>query len=228
MKSFGRLSLALAAAVTLTAAAGCSQVPVAGTYPVSYQHKMQSVRHWQTLAQDVTARVREQVAVDPILAAKPLYIRPQARDTSFNDGFHDLLLTEMLNAGLPVATTPEGAHQLHYDTELLRHAAAPVNRPTPGAITGLAAALLAPSLVAEDTFTTTQAGLTGLGLAGAADLGIGGLSRETDTEMVFTVAIWDDGILRFREQEIFYVPGRDRTLYAGKPPVEEQPLEIVF
>lgn len=219
---------AAAIAVALGAVAGCSQVPVAGTYPVKYQHKMQSVSHWEHLARAVTERVREQVAVDPALAGKPLYIRQENRQTSFNDGFHSLLLTEMLNAGLPVSLAPEGAHELRYHVELLQHAEAPLNRPTPGAITGLTATLLAPGVVAEDTFTTTQASLTGLGVGAAADLGIGGLSRETNTEMVFTVSIWDEDTLRFREQEIFYILPKDRVLYAGKPPVEEDNMEIVF
>lgn len=44
---------------------GCSQIPVANTYPAEYQPRMQSVAHWRALAVELVGAIEQQRRVDP-------------------------------------------------------------------------------------------------------------------------------------------------------------------
>lgn len=216
---------ALAAAGLVSA---CSQAPVATTYPAEVQKKMQSAYHWQWLAEDLTKRVQAQMEADATLTAKPIHVQAQAADTKFNRMFHTFLVTELLNAGVPVSLEPEGANVLAYTTQIVDHRESLWNRPTPGAITGLTAAFMLPA-IAVDQGADGAVGALAVGTATAAaiDAGIGGVSWPTDTELIFTATIRDGETIRFRKAETFYIRSKDWTHYE-EPPVYVKPADIVY
>ncbi|HUB94322.1 MAG TPA: hypothetical protein VL993_00305 [Stellaceae bacterium] len=57
------------AAALVSALAACSAVPVAGTFPVTVQQKMQSVGHWKILADDVALSLKARAPSD-----RPIFI----------------------------------------------------------------------------------------------------------------------------------------------------------
>ncbi len=225
-KRGGVATLAVLAAAALLPA--CSQAPVATTYPAETQKKMQSAYHWQWLARDLTGRVQAQMAADSDLAARPVHVRAQGADTRFNRLFHTFLTTELLNAGVPLSLEPAGASVLAYTTQVVDHREPLWNRPTPGAITGLAAAFLLPAIAIEQG-ADSAAGVTAVGVATAAavDAGVGGVSWPTDTELIFTATVRDEGVIRFRAAETFYIRPDDWTHYE-EPLVHVTPADIIY
>lgn len=192
---------------------GCSQIPVANTYPAEYQPRMQSVAHWRALAVELVGAIEQQRRVDPALAAKPIHVQPQQARTPFSDGFHTLLTAELLNRGLPLALAPEGAMILRYTTQVVGHKADRRNRPAPGLITGVAAAAAVPAHVLNFEYNSLQYVGLATGAGAVADLAAGAITDETNTEMIFSASIFDGEIMRFRATRTFYVNDRDFAHY---------------
>jgi hypothetical protein len=97
----------------------CAGSPKPATYPLNFQQKMQSVHHWEVLAQKV---VELQVAptCPPCVPAapRPIYVDDSDR-TDFGKAFHNYLLTALVNRGIQPATHPEGASVIKWGTQLV-------------------------------------------------------------------------------------------------------------
>ena len=87
---------------------GCaSQVPVPTRYPSTTQPKILAAQHWQGLAADMANRLRLalgglQTGEGPIV----LYVEPSPAPSTFSVVFHDLLTTELMQAGFGISRVP--------------------------------------------------------------------------------------------------------------------------
>ncbi|MDF1486056.1 hypothetical protein PY257_12840 [Ramlibacter sp. H39-3-26] len=217
------LSCALPALLLAALLAGCAtlDVPRADNYPESSQKKARAVHHWDVLAEDVAARV---AATLRATGAPPvaLYVVPGA-DTDFNRGFRSLLLTRLVDQGLPVAVQPGASGlELHFDTQTVRHSRPPgLNYPMP--MTTLAAGVA----VARDLAVYDHSAAAGV----ASALGIGlildgaRIAREgpaaggpTGTEVLVSTALQSGGVYLARTADVYYIEGADASLYRPAPP----------
>src|SRR3954468_17319734 len=99
-----RTSVALAGLLFL---ASCAPVPLASSYPVTAQYKMQSVEHWQFLAESLTDDIAAQVRIRPDLAVRPIFVAQKQR-LGFPATFEDYLTTALTNRQFIITRNPSG------------------------------------------------------------------------------------------------------------------------
>ena len=214
----------LFATIGLTLLAGCaSQVPIPSNYPISTQHKARSVHHWDVLAEDVTTQTIAALKKNNISAAADLYVAPPPENTPFVKAFRNLLITRMVNRGLQVTSSPDGAIELQYETQLVRHESGRYAH-----IHGSFSALTAGIWVMRDLAAAGSAALPGaFGLAALADYGLGQYAGgPTPTEMIVTSSIVVDRKYLFRKSDIYYIEDADVGLFVEQQQkvVEPEPL----
>ena len=219
-----RLALpALAGLVFLLA--GCnSQLPVATTYPMTGQKKMQAAEHWNILAADVAERIAK--AVDDRVELRLLAIDVGTDQTSpFHDVFKELLKSQLVFRGLQVAEKEENQLEVKYKVQLVKHGAR-FQRPPPGLLTAIGAGIA----VARDHLTVKSIyAAAPLGLL--ADVAVGNLTMHSDHEVVITTElVWKNRYV-MHASDIYYINDPDFREYgepiAGytRPVVVQDPME---
>jgi hypothetical protein len=121
---FTKIGLAALAAATLAACQPHTHasVPVATTYPISTQQRMQAARHWEVLARDIA----EQVA--PRATGRRIHVVNSGPRSAFGDGFKTYLVEALVEKGVTTVTTPENALTLQYAVQMVNYGS---ERPDP-------------------------------------------------------------------------------------------------
>ena len=117
MKQACLMPLWLAAAVL--GGCGSLDVPLADNYPASSQKKPRAVHHWDVLADDVASRVAQKIRNYP--EALPAVFVVPSTQTPFNQSFHQLLLTRLVDKGVAVSRQP-GPLVVRFETQVVQHA----------------------------------------------------------------------------------------------------------
>ena len=207
----GLMMVAVATVVT-----GCTQAPMAMSYPPSAEKRIQSVAHWQDLAESIADRVKA------LNSARPVLVETPAVRTAFSQAFHTYLTTRLVEQGVALAG-PDATGEalvLRYSSQVVEHAGDRYTRPQPGALTGLAAAITLPAYLARFTFTPLELAGLGLGAAALADVALGAYTPTTNTELIIATQLSEDGRIRFQTADNFYINDRDSTHYEpGREPV---------
>jgi uncharacterized lipoprotein YajG len=194
-----------------------SQVPQADTYPYSTQQKMQAAHHWDVLAQDVAARVKnhidEQASLNRAISVQNAAAGP------FHQGFTDLLITRMVNQGLNIRDNNEESLVLNVDTQVVSHHDRGFVRAKKGAYTTLA--MLATGVwaavnVADNSSAAADALLAGgvLGTGVAMDLTAGNIASISNKEVIINVSLMEGDRYVMRDSGIYYINEPDDGHYA--------------
>lgn len=206
-----RLWPALLAAV-LTA--GCATaVPEARTFPHSEQKKALSVRHWGMIADDAVDRTRQAIAAANLPSDKSLFIADRGQ-TDFDRAFRNYMITGLVNAGFKVTELREGAVEVGYETQVVRHAS--FDPRTAGYKPGTTAAGVAGFWILRDAFRTWSGDSLAIGtVAGAAgyDTYRAINPGETGVEMLLTTSILQNGIYVMRNTDSYYIEQADAYLF---------------
>lgn len=186
---------------------GCrSQLPIATTYPMSGQRKMQAAEHWDVLAEDVAEQVAD--ALDDRVEMRLLPIDVVAENQGpFAEVFSELLMSRLVQEGLQVASAREGVVALKVKVQVVLHGSR-MQRPTPGLLTAIGAGVS----VARDVSVDWIYGAAGLGLL--ADVGVGYLSTHSSHEVVVTTALLHQNRFVMRSSDIYYINDQDYLQYA--------------
>jgi hypothetical protein len=113
----------LTCVVTVAVLAGCASAPpppIHEPYPEAVQNKAMVAQHWGAIAADVAAQTKRNQADKDFLQERPLYVAP-ASTLPFDQAFTNFMITALVEAGLPVSMQPEGAVEIRYETQLIRH-----------------------------------------------------------------------------------------------------------
>lgn len=208
-----------------TLLAGCfatntSQAPIATTYPLTKQQKMQAAHHWNVLAQHEAS----QLLASPVLQNKILYVEGSAQHTPFNDTFNSLLTSELVSAGARVQTDANQATRIVYKAQLVKHKDRDPIRPPQGALTTLAAGIAVAAVPANHW---EEPALALIPLAAAADLFSGSWTSETNQEVVITTQAIQGNQILYSSSNIYYINGGDRDHYlARKPKPAPKPVAV--
>ena len=205
----------------LAALAGCatnqSQVPMAETYPYSTQQKMQAAHHWDVLAQDVAARVKNHIT-DEATLNRAISVKNTAAGP-FHQGFTDLLITDMVNQGLNIRDNDQEDLVLHVDTQVVSHHDRGFVREKKGTYTTLA--MLATGVwaavnIADNSAAASDALLAGgvLGTGIAMDLTAGNITSISNKEVIINVSLMEGDRYVMRESGIYYINEPDDGHYA--------------
>jgi hypothetical protein len=144
-----RYLLLLAIAAVLVSA--CARIPEPVGYTYTTQEKMQAAHHWNVLAKDLSNRINNELIRSDFLNTS-IFVKqtcgddsapcPKGTTSEFNEGFRDLLITELVNFGIPTSAVPEQeAITVNYKVQLVRYNTNRLRTVQPGFFTALTAAV---------------------------------------------------------------------------------------
>lgn len=204
------LSFLLAPLALIVLGACQSQVPMASSYDLSFQHKMQAAEHWRILARDIVA----QVALRAAPYGYDIAIEREGSDTVFATAFDDMLVTEFVQQGFIVRETAQpGSLLLRYKTQIVTHAPGRQVRPPVGTFVALGGGIIALHAALENSLSVGNINVLTAATAGALELGAGSIVEITDTEFIVTTSLLSDDLYVARYTDIYYLPDGDAGLY---------------
>lgn len=205
--------------------AGCgSAVPMATSHPWDTQRKMQAARHWEILAEDLAGQILNCVSRRDDLKFMPVYVVP--KDSSpFEEIFHGLLISELMDSGLAVSQTAKHALKVEYGTQILEHSDRYYQK-FPLKFTALGTGILvARNYDHIDSWMDRQRTLSLLGMSAAAgamaDVAMSRYAGEpSHNEVIITTTLSLDDTLYLHQSDIYYINDPDRGHYAGEEKIE--------
>lgn len=222
----------------------CSQAPYPVSYGFSQQQKMQSVNHWEILAQDTAAQLHRKL--NSTLPLKPnSCVSFQPDDSLFGIAFTKLLKADLLQridketndnplesagpnvpAKLDVCShyiltdTPEaGCLQVKLSAQVIKHRADRQGRFYPGTFTFLSSAVA----VMRD-FAWYEA-LVGAGLV--ADIVSGTSNTLPHNEILITTQISNANRLLSLQTDMYYINDQDTWHYEQQKPIQGRNFQVV-
>jgi len=222
-----KISYAPLAILCLGLGACMSQVPVATTYPVTYQKKMQAAQHWDILTADIAQRLRDNLVGSGESPGRPvsLYVQQPRYSSEFGIAFHNLLVTHLLEQGFAMSEGPSGGLPVNYDIQVVTHKDRGFIRPTPGLFTALTGTVLVLRDVA-DTHSGAAAGMLG---AVALDVATGYITDTPNSEIIVNTSVMNGDRYVTRLRDIYYVSDNnvDQYIAKGPAPVTTRMMEVV-
>jgi len=222
--------------------AGCyTQTPKPVSYEYSTQKKMQAAHHWDILAQDVVCQIKVILAKAGYIN-QPVYVKPACgaslglcaphNESSFDEGFYDLLVSNLVNEGIQVSIEEKGALVVTNKVQVVYHTENRRTRPAPpGFITAAAAVVAGLGWVIRDAreYGGWQEEGLAWGLAGVAGAGMydymsGRFTTLPHSEVLITTSIKDYNRYLMRKTDIYYINDPDYWHYKTPPP--PQTVEI--
>ena len=203
-----------------------SQVPVATTYPVTFQKKMQAAGHWDVLTADVAKRLHDSLLGSGEQQGRPvsLYVQRPKYDSDFGNAFHDLLITHLMEQGFTVSENPASGLPVTYSIQVVTHKDRGFIRPTPGLFTALAGSVYVLRSVADQS--ATSAVMLG---AVALDVVSGFITDNPNSEIIVTTSVMSSDRYAARLRDIYYISDNnvDQYVAKGPTPVTTRIVEVV-
>ncbi len=197
---------------------GCTRIPQPASYAYSEQQKMQAAYHWDVLANDVANRINNQL-VQSDLIDKSVFVKTtcgtdgipceRGETTQFNEGFRDLLITRLVNYGVPTSSDNKISDiEVNYKVQVVYHLA---RRPTfpPGMITALTAAVV--------VLRHAPGAIQALALAAGIDIANSAGPWNGHYEVIITTSMVTDEKYLFRTSDIYYISDPDFWHYQDSP-----------
>jgi len=211
----GRCKIPVTLAVLVAASLGaCSQLPIAGGYPMEDQHKMQSVNHWSQFARTDAARISKALKAT---GDTQICIADPAIQTTFNQGFISYLGVYLHQHGLDLVACGGEVPAVMLTTQVVVHMDDRMHWRT-GKLSELS------TIGTIDYFATSPLEIAGavIGTGVAVDLAAGAQGVATDTELVVTTRVQKSSADIAMFADGFYINDEDWQQYA--PPVQQATL----
>lgn len=224
----------------------CSSTPKPATFQFSFQKKMQAAHHWEILAKDFSTQVTvamQRQSSDmlnspgfghatetetepseiknekaPQLHNLP-YVYIQNNDRSiFGKTFRSQLITELVNLGYSISTTPKNALTVNWSVNKIYHRANRTASATPGSTT-IMTAIGAGIYKLWDSNPVFPAAM---GTAAALDLidNFGRFSTFNSvphSEINITFSVSKNGLILSRQSGTYYINDKDSRHYSNIP-----------
>jgi hypothetical protein len=176
---------------------------------------MQAAHHWNVLAEDLANRINNELIRSDFLHS-PVYVKetcgndaePCAPETTsdFNEGFRDLLITKLVDFGIPTSAGPDSeAIVVNYKVQLVHHHAQRLRTLRPGLITALTTAI--------SVMRNAPAELLAISLAAGADYGNTTYAKTTNLEAIISTSMIFRSKYLFRSSDIYYINSADYHHY---------------
>lgn len=200
---------------------GClGRIPEPVDYEFSEQQKMQAAHHWDVLAMDVANRINNELLLNDYLET-PVHIRQTCGDedtpckpfetSTFDEAFRDLLITDLVNLGVPVKhNQSDDSITVHYKVQLVYHRANRVRTIRPGLITSLTTAVMVLRNVPTEVVAVATAGLV--------DIANQNLVHNGHYEVIITTSMINGGEYLYRGSDIYYINDKDSFQYRTTMP----------
>ena len=125
-----------------------------------------------------------------------------------------MLISKLVNSGLNVATRSEGAVQLTYEAQVVRHLAGQGNY-QPGTVAALAGGILVAREISTGSSSDTGKAVGVATLVAGADL-LGANARlrsATNTEVIITTSLIDNNRYLMRKTDVYYVEDAEGGMF---------------
>ena len=215
MHTFGRYLLLLLLLANLV---GCAK----GPSWFSDEKEMDSARQWNVLANDVANRINNELIRKKQYTAS-MYVRHSCGTPNncgpgetypFDEGFHDLLTSQLVSFGIHTQTTAEHADLfVDYKVQVVYHAGEwqPWSWPKPGVTTALSAGI---SVLRDAPWGLVAA-------AGAYDIFRANYRDSGQYEVIITTSITQGQRYVMRFSDIYTIPNMDFWQYRKTTPAPE-------
>ncbi|MDR3629812.1 MAG: hypothetical protein P4L42_05695 [Desulfocapsaceae bacterium] len=201
--------------IGLSLLCGCSRIPEPAGFEYSSQSKMQAAHHWDVLAQDVADQINKELIKDNLLNTA-VYVKTtcgkddapcKPNETSqFGEAFHDLLVTRLVQYGVPTSTQAEhGALTVNYKVQTVYHRANRSRTLAPGVITVLATGV--------EVLRNAPPQLLVIATAGAIDIANTAYVQAGHYEIIITISMVSARKYIFRTSSIYYINDEDFWQY---------------
>ncbi|WP_036299698.1 hypothetical protein [Methylotenera sp. L2L1] len=117
MKLTGLFLMVLSGCLT----ACVTNIPQAKNFESTAQRKAMAAQHWGVIATDAVEQTRSALAKQVTLAGSPLYVSDNG-STEFGRAFRQYMIAGLIDAGYAVSATKEGAIEVGYEAQVIRHA----------------------------------------------------------------------------------------------------------
>lgn len=208
----GMSSLAVLCSLSLFVV-GCatSPIPLAENFELTTQKKVRSAGHWELLSRDVVAQTSSFMQSSGVASGMAFYVQEPANASEFDKAFKQFLITDMVQAGMPVSMNEHSAVKVTYETQVVRHDS---DRPrfVPGQYTMVAAGLLAAYGVSTMHVDAQRLAVVGAA-AGADYLASVNSGGPTNTELILTTTLSSGGMYLARKTDVYYLENADVGLF---------------
>jgi hypothetical protein len=204
MKSMKFASIAILAALL----GACSNQPVGKWQERSQQMKLNAVQHWGLIAADAVEQTKMAVSSQENIKNRPLFVTDN-RGTHFDRAFRNYMITGLVNAGLAVSDRKEGAVEISYESQVIRHGAS-FDPSVFGYKPGIATGGVAGFWVLRNASTTGIAAGT---LAAAAGYDFYKVTEPTGVELLLTTSIVSENQYVMRNTDAYYIEKADAYLF---------------
>lgn len=207
--------------VILCLVPACIRLPQPQGFFYSEQRKMQAAHHWNVLANDVANRINAELIQQNYLDAA-VHVRHScgrsagcgAGDTfPFDEGFNDLLTTQLVNFGVKTLVKEEDGLIVDYKVQVIQHRANRRQWPQPGMLTALTAGIL--------VFRDAPWDIATLAAAATIDTLNAVSVTSGHYEIVITTSIVDGNRYVMRTSDLYYINDVDFWQYQQQQPAAE-------
>ncbi len=196
----------------------CSRIPQPASYAYSEQQKMQAAHHWDVLASDVANQINNRLIITDFVD-KAVYVKTtcgndaspceQGQTTQFNEGFRDLLITRLVNFGVPTSLEKKVSDiEVNYKVQVVYHASNRYTLP-PGTLSVITAAI--------SVFRHAPSTIQMLALAAGIDIANSAGPVNGHYEVIITTSMVADEQYLFRTSDIYYINDPDFWHYQNAP-----------
>ncbi|MFH2123514.1 MAG: hypothetical protein ABIJ50_08560 [Pseudomonadota bacterium] len=202
---------------------GCSRIPQPVTYDFSEQQKMQAAHHWDVLANDVAnqinkALLRHEYVSTPVMVKATCGTENSpckpGETTSFNEGFRDLLITQLVHFGVPTSAAEDrDAIVVNYKVQVVYHRDRRAASRPPVALTALTTAVTVLRRSSWDVQAVAAAAVLDLANSATDDAG--------QYEIIITTSMIDRNKYLFRTSDIYYINDADFWHYQDNSQTRE-------
>ena len=195
--------------------ASCGRTPDPTGYNHSFQRVMKASHHWNVLAADLADEINNQLILSDYMN-KAVYVRETCGDentpcepqneTVFNESFRDLLITNLVNLGVPTSSGPtDDAIIVNYKAQTVYHRREWYQTIEPGYLTILASGVLVLRNAPWELIT--------IATAGAIDFTHTFYGDRSNFEVIITTSLIDNDRYLYRNSNIYYINDMDAWHY---------------
>lgn len=194
---------------------GCTTaIPQAENFPPTQQKKAMAAQHWGRIAADAVEQTKLALNKHSGIKDKPVYVADNTA-TEFNRAFRKYMIAELIDAGFVVLSKKEGAIEIGYETQVLRHASS-FDPQAFGYKPGVATAGVVGFWVLRDalkSFSFSSAGVGTLAAAGAYDVYSAHNPGETGVELLISTSIIHDNRYVMLNADAYYIEKEETMLF---------------
>ncbi|MCK5515629.1 MAG: hypothetical protein KAI39_02050 [Desulfobulbaceae bacterium] len=231
------LPLFICTIVLLNSCAGGIPDPI--DFPQSEQQKMQASHHWDVLAKDLANRINNELIITDNIEST-VFVKQTCgneskpcephQTSSFNEAFRDLLITNLVDFGIPTRNQlKDDSIEIQYKVQIVHHNAKRIRAFEPGVLTAISAAIVV-LRNAPAEFLILTAGVM-------ADLANANLTQNGHYEIIITTSMVSQNKYLFRASDIYYindkdfyhyrdVAGQTKTIQLSTPPPKSRASSV--